>query len=533
MNSRSVFTALATCMICISSAFANPLEATRLSVLYQEQGRDVSIWTRFAFSRTQDLALNFQRKSTENSVINSYETRLIPRSTRFDPSSLSGGELIHSNGDDSTPWNINGTYIGGNHGCLSLIQLSVPEKAITVADIGSSWKDESGAIFYLIDVPAAGSAHFLSENLASYPFWNFHDRITGSTLTRVGSEATLAVADARLTQLWPCARIREQKFLADGKTPLAPGKPIECRFLDLVEEYDIINPASVLAEVVKNPGKRPDLTGPHLDGVIRNRIIYRISPNASVVTFHQATALQPFRLGFMGFIQQALLQKPANSSEQIRYYIPKAPAFEQDETAYDFRLIQEFDKPPQSPLRFTGTDEGGRRELPERFVQFLGSPDSPKNKNRVGLAVGYSLTKGLTAVNNANWNRRNAGFIHTSAKTYPFALDETVPNPVPEGSVFECVAYRQYFNPELQDQATSVYWHAESEETTVYIDYHQQATNDRIRLPISLAGKKFRVLEKSDSITFPPTETLPSDGLPVSCSADHGFLVIAVDTKSP
>ncbi len=140
----------------------------------------------------------------------------------------------------------------GNHGCTSVIELAVAVNALTARDIGGSWKDESGATFYIIDVPAPGVARLLSENLATYPFWKFTNQIAGTTLTRTSDGSQLAFSKSTLTQLWPCARLKEQKFLADGKTPLKPGKIIECDFLDIVEEYDIINPALVLAEVIRH-----------------------------------------------------------------------------------------------------------------------------------------------------------------------------------------------------------------------------------------------------------------------------------------
>lgn len=524
----SLCSVLATSLASRATPSRDPLSATTFDVLFQESGKDASLWARFTFSREQDLVLNFGRRTGENSVINSYETRLIPRSAKFNEEAIQAGELIHSNGDDATPWLVNSTYIGGNHGCASVIRVSVAEGTLTEADIGSGWKDGSGTVFYLIDIPTPSTAHLLSENLASYPFWKFNDRITGSSLARVTDGKILPITETSLTQLWPCARINEQKFLADSKA-LRAGRVVDCEFVEIVEEYDIINPASVLAEVIKNPGRRADFTGAQLDGVIRNRIVYRISPNAAVVISHHATALQPFDLEFMGFIQQALIQKPANSSEVVRYYIPKAERFEQDGTVYDFRLIQDFEQEPKSPLYFNGEDSPEHRVLPDRFVQFLGASDSEKHRNRMGFALGYSLTNGLTAMSNPAWKRKTAGFIHTSAKTYPFALDQTLPNPIPAGTTFDCVAYRQYFNPDLQDTATCVFWHTEGDKSIAYIDYHQTTKDDVVRLPQSLVGRKFKVLEKTDAITIGQGSTIPPEGLKLSCNSNHGYLVLEID----
>ena len=507
------------------SSGGDPLQAKHMSVFFQQKANESSAWIRCAFSREQDIVLNFRRRPVENFVINSYDTRLIDRAVKLTVETVSQGELVHTNGDDATPWHINGTYIGGNHGCTSVIEITVADDALSVRDIGSAWKDESGATFYLIDVPAPGLGRLLSENLATYPFWKFTAQLTGTTLTRVGDGPQLAVSKSTLTQLWPCARLKEQKFLANGKTPLQADKVIECEFLDIIEEYDIINPASVLAEVIRHPGVRPNFTAAHLDGVINNKLVYRISPNASVVLSHQAVALQPFNLEFMGFIQQAVLQKPAG--HRLRYYIPKTAPFQLDGADYDFQAIQPFDEPPKAELRFSGEARG----LPDRFVQFLASDDSEKTKNRLGFAFGYSPTNGLTALDNPAWRRHSAGFIYTSAKTYPFALDETTPHPVPAGTRFDCVAYRQYFDPSRQDKATCVFWHQEGDKTIVHVDYHRPVNGDTVRLPPAWAGRPFRVVEKTDSITIDAPARLRPEGLKITCGSDYGSATLEVSAQ--
>lgn len=507
---------------------ADPIKAGRMRVLFTEESQESSVWVRCAFSAEQDIVLNFRRRPIENFVINSYETRLVPSSSRFSERTAQQGELVHVNGDDATPWHINGTYIGGNHGCASVLDLTVADGALSVADIGSSWRDGAGVIFYVIDLPGPGVARVMSENRASYPFWKFDTSITGSTLTRSTGQASLAATKSTLTQLWPCARITEQRFLANGKKPLIAGEIAECDFLEIVEEYDIINPASVLADVIAHPGQRPDYVASRLDAVIHNQIVYRIHPNAATTILHRATALQSFDLEFMGFIQQALLHRASESSSLIRYYIPKANPFQQDGITYDFRSIQDFDGLPRSPLRFARTEGVGERAMPERFIQFLAAPGSAKNQNGLGLAFGYSLTSGLTAIGRPFWQRRSAGFIHTTGKTYPFVLDDSIQNPVTPGTAFECLAYRQYFNPALQANATCVYWHRENEKTIVYIDYHKAVSNDTIHLPESITGRSFRILEKSDSLMVDSAKRIPRDGLKVTSPTDHGSLVIEV-----
>ena len=71
------------------------------------------VFVRSAFSSHHDLVVRVGKGS--NRQINFSNTRLVPVSAGMDVGKLNGGTLTHGNGDDATPWNINGTYIGGNH----------------------------------------------------------------------------------------------------------------------------------------------------------------------------------------------------------------------------------------------------------------------------------------------------------------------------------------------------------------------------------------------------------------------------------
>jgi len=121
---------------------------------------------------------------------------------------------------------------------------------------------------------------------------------------------------------------------------LEDGKEGFCDHFDIVEEYDIINPASLLEDVIAHPGVQRGFTADHLQAVIRNHIVYRFYPNGANVIHFTAEALQPFNVGYMGFIQSAPLSKGAFTTHE--YYIPKTIPFQQDGISYDFRSIQDY-----------------------------------------------------------------------------------------------------------------------------------------------------------------------------------------------
>ena len=93
---------------------------TRLYVLK----RGDSLFIRSGFSPQEDLVVRVGKGS--NGQINFTGASLVSVSAGMSEKDLGGGRVIHANGDDSTPWNINGTYIGANHGCAAVRELTCP-----------------------------------------------------------------------------------------------------------------------------------------------------------------------------------------------------------------------------------------------------------------------------------------------------------------------------------------------------------------------------------------------------------------------
>jgi hypothetical protein len=195
------------------------------------------VFVRSAFSSRYDLVVRVGKGS--NRQINFSNTRLVPVSAGMDEGELNGGTLIHGNGDDATPWNINGTYIGGNHGCSDTRELTCPNHGMTVADLGSEWGDEAGTKFYLLKIADENHLWFLSQDFGKGDIWRFSTKYVGSNLRRTTGRGSLNFGKVRMVQLRPACRIHRQDYLADGKTPLVNGMPVSCTFLDIVEEYDI------------------------------------------------------------------------------------------------------------------------------------------------------------------------------------------------------------------------------------------------------------------------------------------------------
>lgn len=483
------------------------------------------VYIRSVFSAKEDVLIKVGKG--DNRQINYLSGALIPVDTKMSPPELERAQWIfHKCDDDVAPWKVNGTYIGANHGASDVVKIMAPDHGLSVEALGSVWKDEAGVSFNLIELDGSDALLFLSDNMAAYPGWSFSRHIVGASLTNEKNGTVLKVENSSLTQLWPACRIKEQLYLADGVTPLRDGVPTTCRFLDISEDYDIVAPDAVLQSVKSSPGQSVSFVAEGLEAILSNQIRYRYLPQGACVIRHKAKALRPLTLEYMGFIQSAFLS--ADSYDVLEYYIPKTSPFSQDDIAYDFQGVQRFSK-PTSPLFFS-VDKGNipdSREMPDRFIQFLGRQDGERVARRVGFAMGYSLLDGLTVPASRTSNTGNPLFVHTSAKIYPAAIDAKF-KPIAAGDEFLCVAYRQYFDPAAFPGATDVYGHLEGNDYVLYADFHQPTARFVLPIPMQYVCAKYAVVEKSPSVILEQAGVISATGTAISVQGDYGRLVLRI-----
>ncbi len=525
LSCGALFFALLSPMNASSETAHAPSDTQRLRVL--KSGPLVFVRSRFSVDK--DLVVTTGLGA--NRQVTFFRTYLVPIGAGMTPSELSTGLLIHEAGDDSTPWNLNGTYIGANHGCSDVVETHSVDHGLTTADIGSGWKDKDGVPFFVVRIPDKDTLWFLSENRGTGPVWKFVTQISGARLEGMSGNCSLAVESQKRVQLTPALRFRKQEFLADGKAPLVEGMAVECEFLDVVEEQEIINPGDVLASVLRHPGVEPDCVGEGLAAVIRNRIVYRFHPNGSTVIDTHSDALQEFEMGYMGFVQSAKLS--TGEFDTHEYFVPDTLPFETGGNHYDFQALQDYRQPLPQPVYFsekTGNLLDPKRP-PDRFLQLLGKNEGGEVQRKVGFVLGYSPVEGLTAGGRRAETAEIAAMLYVSNKSYPRAVDRKLFGRVPAGTVFQCTAYRQYFDPSAAAPATNCYWNRQGDKIVIYADFHKQA--DRIRLPLPgfLTGKNFEIIEKSPSVTLQAGSHIPEEGLRVSSDGTPGSLVLGVEVE--
>jgi len=420
-------------------------------------------------------------------------------------------QIKHS-GDDACPWNLNGTYIGANHGdsINSGLIFSQPH-GLTEKDCGSKWTDPKGKNFYITKIESPTVVWMLSDNISkNKDIWQFF-RPNAKLPLRHADGRELKGFKVQFRQLYSPVRILSRTYLADGKT-MEDKATVKCGVFTIEEEYDIIATDAILKHVQANPGRQVAFNVPGLDRFLNQKIVYNFYPDSSCIVTHQVKFCRDVRLGYMGFIQAIQMSKGKYAKHL--YYVPKTLPFEYEKQEWDFANQVDFTRPIKGSMYIKAADFENPASMPERFVQYLkdgkGQPD-------IGFVCGYSLLEGCTTPEEHGKNAAIALFLYKSHKTYPHALDSGKLRNIKAGQTFYCMAYRQYFDPNQ-----GYYLNRQGKYLVMYADFHAPVSGKVIVLPEKLRGIKPELVEKSGTVTF----ELSGDSLKFDSTGKNGYCVL-------
>lgn len=420
--------------------------------------------------------------------------------------------MVKNSGDDACPWNLNGTYIGANHGdsIASAVIFTKPH-GLTEKDCGSEWTDSKGKKFYVLKIEKPTIFWVLSENHSKEKdIWKFSRPKAGDTLTHADGRV-LKDFKVQYRQLYSPVRILSRKYSADGK-PMEDKSKVECSVFSVEEEYDIVATDAILKHVLANPGKQVAFNAPELDRVLSQKIVYSFYPDASCIIIHQVRFHRDARLGYMGFIQAIQMTKGAYGKHL--YYIPKVLPFQHDNREWDFANLEDYTKPIKKSILLKSNTFENPQSMPERFIQYL---KEGKDQPDIGFVTGYSLTEGCTVPEQRSKGAATALFLYRTHKTYPHAIDGGKIKLIKAGQTFYCMAYRQYFDPNQ-----GYYLNRQGKYQVMYIDFHAPEQNKVIPLPEGLRGKTMELLEKSPTVQYRQT----AEGICFDSTGKYGYCVL-------
>lgn len=481
-------------------------------------------WVRSSFSAQKDIVIHrFQCGGNSSPNEAAY---LVPKGTPV-PDYVKG-ERIHRNGDElpAFPTLSHGT-LGGNHGSPFAREMLVPEHGLNGPAIGQRLTDEAGTPFYVVKIVDEDRFLIHAES-ARFGFPKFKALKNGAKLFW-SDGAELKYQEAKATQLWPGNRINDYRLLVDGKTPLPDRTEIECEFLDHHLDYSVIMPDSLIDTIKKNPGKATDFLDGGLLLLFSVNTLLRYQPYGACTVDVTVRAENDFGglrcLGVMfGWGGGSIAQK-----ETEEFYIPKlkpivTPSYGPERISYDcdFSAIYRMPTPMWVNYDISRSDCLDPEDMPDRFIRVVGN-----GRRELGIAIGYSLFEGCTAKELKGADRPVVYHLWKTKKMYPYCYRWANAR---KGERRRVLAYRQYFDPQREPEATAFYYHRQMSSDVVYLDFHRSLDNKAISLPTHYAGKRVTVLEKTPSVELHFDGTIPVSGaINLSVHDSYGYVVLKLD----
>ena len=495
---------------------------------------------RSEFSSKYDLVILNFRYANEGAY-------LIPKDLEL--KNFRKGRKIHMNGDEY-PATMTGSLgtLSGNHGSRYGRTLLIPDHGMTDADIGCKITGKDGYPYIIMQICD-------KDNILIHPWGSGNDYAPKFRAHSTGAlfykNKPLPFQKSTFTQMYPLNRITDYRLLADGKTPVPENTDVVCDFVDFVFVHDVISPNAAVRSVMKNPGRKPALewTGNwgmmalentpesrrkhaeymNLSALVTYSNLFRFEARGASVLYRKAVFHSKLKdVKDLNVMYGWAGTGPISRKKKQYFYIPKMKPLRlkgrnKEDPVLNCDFSANYLMPEKMNLNslFTRKDCLDPEDVPDRFIRVVGD-----DKPELGIALGYSLINGCTAKKYKGINRDPFYLFWYTKKMYPFAciLKETRP-----GQVVESIVYKQYFNPQLEPDATSFYWHREGKSWLVYLDFHKDLKNKLIRLPEHLTGKKITVVEKTPSLTLHTDKTVPGEGIRLDVSGKHGYLVLKLD----
>ena len=429
--------------------------------------------------------------------------------------------------DDGCPLNLSSGYIASGHGYIRGIRISAENHGKTCADIGSKWTDEAGVTFCILKIFDGDTIGLLADHPEPDSDYDTLDSLPEGTLTHAEGACNTGAISAYTMKAWQIEPIvmsenHTKKILLDGKKEISVSGKYRGQFVDITEEYDVVNPQSIIEALVKN---RP--SGGYTENPDPNKgvkffhisNIYRYLEDGTLLLFSTLDNDVPLQLGYWGATQYAEKNAANVLGGKCRKYLPETLPQTVGGVTYDLRVPYDMADYKVDLYFFRENSWADRDCPPDRCLTFY--TDS-KDVIRAGYAVGYlPVNLGDPAVRKENVSC--AVTLFNSRKFYPRLIDNRT---VPGYSALQSVCYRKPLT-DIGGVHTSAYFVPYGDECYLYADYHETG-EDRIKIPAKYIGKQISVIRKSDGIAA--YGTLATNEIRIVCSdaSPNAFIVIRI-----
>lgn len=514
-----------------TDAKVNLLEAGR-DMYYKQNGNNA--WIRTPFNATYDLVqkIVFDRtagnpSAQENPIWGFVQGDFVPVATAKDFTTAWAGTQILYNLDDVAPLYYNATYIGGGHAAAQVRAITVASHDKTVADLGSKWTDGAAKEWWLVKIQSPTVLWVMPSFGSSGTSWVLGNlTFTGTTLTHVsGATHTTSIefSAPATTQMHPGVRNESQAVLLDGQITPVDGVVYKCKFVDIIQDYDIPNPKLTLDYMKVNIGKQiyEAIEDASVSVDVHDSFRYRFFPNSSYVVARTSTFLSRVVIAKFGMTQNAVFV--FTGGRRVYQYIPYTNDYTVTGTVFNFKNIQEITgnlNTKEWLINSAGWTDANNP--PFRFTQLVREADGVTPV--IGMTTGYSLQKGRTVPATRKLATTGAAFmLSTAEKQYPYVAYN---QEVAANTFYEALAFVGYFDPAMTNGATVFQYYQEGNDIIALVDFHSTVAFKKLPLPAEHVGKTVTVLTSDGSITV-HSGLVTNEGIVVSVT-DYGSATIKI-----
>ena len=429
------------------------------------------------------------------------------------------GRLWAQSWDNNAPF-MTGLHntIGANHGSPFAFAVKMLRHWLFEGDIGSVFTDDAGNKFVLTSIDSRSVLSLHSD--VPEPGKPFADKICGDLHGPRGTikpeTVTRTMVDPeRGKQLCPHYRYNAVEFYADGKL-LADGIYSLCSKAELKYDIDLILVDDWLNKLKSSPGRYISPVSPELQGAINSKVTTTFRPRCSRTVDCDLTFLQDFNEHIRTGVLQFYTEVPFSTQERL---IPGIKKFTLDGMEIDLGKGFLFPDNFNSSKFLTRSDCISQQRLVDRSIDFFGS-----GKREIGLVLGYSLTRGITARGNEAERSNLMLHLAKTKKNYPCAFEK---DSVRAGEKFKICSYQHSFEPD--DSGVSCYQLEMEDGYFLYLDFPEKCEKYTVALPSFTAGKTFTVLDQVNSILLNSSNNrIPECSTLEIAASDCGSLVLKI-----
>ena len=401
--------------------------------------------------------------------------------------------------DDIAPPNINGVYIGANHGFSKVYNITCNNHNKTIQDIGSEWVDTVGTKFYIIKIIDINTLQVISEN-KSQDKWDFKEVEGNLTHSKNATNTSEIIITNKVASQWyPSIKNREINIKIDG-VDIKDNGAYSGSELIIEESYYINDVSSTLDYFKSNVGKEIDISKTlSIDNVARIYNKYVFQPNGACVIECKFEAVKDIDLGYIGFTQS---MAPNYTESKLLQYIPNTV----DVNGQNFSNIVDITTP--SNINLTNKYWENTNVPPKRYCQIV----EKNNLKTFGFTHGYI---------ERNKNVSNALNIFTTNKNYPHYVDGGI---LKKNEIINAKCFRCPINYNLDRDATNISWYKDSGSIILMVDYHKNV-NKSLDLGLEFYNKNIEVLESKN---FTLSNTIIDKTIDFSITNNYGYAVLKI-----